>query len=132
MARMRSVSPPRPRAAAVSAAAQTAGGERTPRNLYEEGERLFEILVGLPGMGDVVEFDRGSFLGEVSNHLIRVLGLLDRLLLEPAGKAVKVLAEVEGRHVEIEVGRIELLVDLAVQKVGDFLIKHFLMLLSLF
>ena len=27
---------------AVSAAAQTAGGERTPRNLYEEGERLFD------------------------------------------------------------------------------------------
>ena len=27
---------------AVSAAAQAAGGERTPRNLYEEGERLFD------------------------------------------------------------------------------------------
>ena len=63
---------------------------------------------------------------EVLEHEHGVIPLLLGLYLVPVGEAVQALVLKEGGELQIEIGGVELLVDLLVEQLCNFLVQHVL------
>ena len=89
--------------------------------LHQRGHQAGAVGLRL---GDGLEGDGLVVFGQIVQEFHCVVPLLHRLDAEVVGKAVQVPLTVEVGHIQIEIGGVELLVDLLVYQFCDFMAHH--------
>ena len=84
------------------------------------------------GLGDGLQRHLSAVVLEILHHQHGVIPLFLRLDLVPVGKAIQALLLIVDGEIQVQIGRIKLLVDLLVEQLRDLCVQYKKQLLFLF